>query len=68
MWMDFIFRAPRATIRRTPHCTTLDNIAAISHDKHLQIEEILQKEQGPCCQSVVVCIQSSTQSIQIFHA
>ena len=32
MWMDFIFRAPRATIRRTPHCTTLDNIAAISHD------------------------------------
>ena len=30
--MDFISRAPRATIRRTPHCTTLDNNAAISHD------------------------------------
>ena len=30
--MDFIFRAPRATMRRTPHCTTLDNNAAISHD------------------------------------
>jgi hypothetical protein len=34
MWMDFIFRAPQATIRRTPHCTTLDNIAAISHDSN----------------------------------
>ncbi len=31
--MDFIYRAPRATIRRTPHCTTLDNNAAISHDR-----------------------------------
>ncbi len=30
--MDFIFCAPRATIRRTPHCTTQDNIAAIFHD------------------------------------
>ncbi len=32
MWMDFIYRAPWATIRHTPHCTTLDNNAAISHD------------------------------------
>ena len=46
--MDFIYRAPRATIRRTPHCTTLDNNAAISHDKCKYIFEGLRKKESHC--------------------
>ena len=68
MWMDFIYRAPRATIRRTPHCTTLDNNAAISHDSIRQ-KNAEWKEDDIAIQtgieSFVQCIKNNAKTEEV---